>query len=196
MKIRPNRLRSVTEGRAQFNALIADAEAGVTTHVVKGSKVLAHIVPASSRVVDDEQLLAGFVVAHAEHETGHAAQDAWREGKFLNAGDPIGRLLAWAWHTDAHLLCKTVAIIHRALQNAVGRTVDFETLFAGLHTAMRVSLDDGEIREIRTLLERRRYLTDYYPGPYAPPLGGAAVSVITRSGAFSLNLRHDVSPKG
>jgi hypothetical protein len=161
---------------AQFNALIADAEAGVTTHVVKGSKVLAHIVPASSRMVDDEQLLDAFIIAHAEDETAHAAQDAWRDGEFLNAGDPIGRLLAWAWHTDGHLLCKTVAIIHRALQNAVGQTVAFETLFDGLHTAMRVNLDDGEIREIRTALEQRRYLTDYYPGPYAPRVGGAAAN--------------------
>lgn len=167
VKIRPNRLRSVTDARAQFNSLIADAEAGVTTHVVKGSKVVAHVVPANARLVDDPQVLNGMIVAHAEDEAAHAAEDAWRDGEFMNAGDPIGRLLAWAWHTDTHLLCQIVAIVHRVLQDAVRQTVDYETLFDGLDTAMRVALDDGEIHEIRQVLQINRYMTDYYPGPYA-----------------------------
>lgn len=168
MKIRPTRLRSVTDARAQFNSLIADAEAGLTTHVVKGSKVVAHLLPANARVIDDAMLLDAMIIAHAEDETAHAATAAWRDGHFLNAGDPLGRLLAWAWHTDAHLLCKIVAIIHRALQNAVRQTVDFDTLFDGLHIAMRVNLDDGEIHELRQTLGAKSYLTDYYPGSYTP----------------------------
>jgi hypothetical protein len=108
-----------------------------------------------------------MIHAYAEDEAVHAAEDAWRDGVFMNAGDPIGRLLAWAWHTDTHLLCKIVAIIHRALQDAIRQTVDYDTLFDGLHTAMRVVLDDGEILEIRQVLVSNRYMSDYYPGPYA-----------------------------
>ena len=71
-------------------AMIANAESGVTTHVVKGSQVVAHVVPANARVVRDATLLDGMIHAHAEDEAAHAAEDAWRDGVFMNAGDPIG----------------------------------------------------------------------------------------------------------
>lgn len=160
-----SRMRSVSEARNGFNALIADAGDGLSTHVVKGSTVVAHIFPPNTPVLDDPHLRIAMISALAEQEANAVAETEWQRGKLLHAGDAMGRLLAWAWRTDPKLCMRALAHFHKVLQGAVGQPVGLGAMWGGVSTALRVSLDGGEIAAVF------RHLDRHYDDHYSLPLG-------------------------
>jgi hypothetical protein len=116
VNIRPHRMRLVSEARNGLNALTADAEEGLSTHVVKGSTVVAHIVPPNTPVLDDQNLRLAMVFALAERETAAVGESEWREGRLWHAGDSMGRLLAWTLRADPELFMRSFAHFHAMLK--------------------------------------------------------------------------------
>lgn len=163
VNISPSRMRAVSEARNGFNSLIADAGDGLTTHVVKGSAVVAHIFPPDAPVLDDPLLRIAMISALAEQEAAAMAESEWHDGKLAHAGDPMGRLLAWAWRTDPRLCMRALAHFHKVLQSAVGHPVGLGAIWGGVSTALRVSLDSGEISAAFRYLDR--HYDDYYSLP-------------------------------
>jgi hypothetical protein len=145
-----------------------EAQDGLTTHIVKGSQVVAHLVPANAKIIDDTNLLTAMLQALAEQQAIDAAATDWRDGRLWHAGDTVGRMLAWTWRTDGHIFMKTFAHYHGALQKAVGQTVDVDALRRGLDTALSVSLSDAEIAELHRDIDARYH--EYYYGQYDAPL--------------------------
>lgn len=164
VNIQKSRMRSIAEARQGFSALVADAEQGLRTHVVKGGKVVAHIFPADPPVLDDRLLLRSMVAALAAREAAGSVPE-WRDGRLYHAGDAMGRLLAWTWGIDSHLCMQALAAYHRKLQEAVGQTIDLDALRTGLRAALTVSLDDGQIAELERHIHRV-YPAEYQPAPH------------------------------
>lgn len=161
--IRPNRMRSVTETRNAFNVVVAEAEEGLTTHIVKGSTVVAHLVPANAPILDDRNLRDALVHALAIRDAAAVGAHEWRDGQLWHAGDSIGRLLAWTWGVDPHWCLQALAIFHDRLQQVVGGSIDLAALRPGIEMALRVSLDVKEIADLFEYLGRN--YGDYYLGP-------------------------------
>ena len=154
VNIRPTRMRTVSDARNGFSTLIADAADGVSTHVMKGSELVAHIVPASTPIIDDQNLLATMICAVTAQEAREVAATEWRDGRLWNAGDPVGRLFAWTWRTNQHLCMQAFAHWHATLQETVGDAIGLGALWGGLETALAVSLDNSEIAELRRYIDR------------------------------------------
>ncbi len=55
-RIEANRLRSVTAARQQLSTLVDDAEAGTSTHILRGSQVAAHLVPPDTLILEGRVL--------------------------------------------------------------------------------------------------------------------------------------------
>lgn len=51
-----DRLRNVAVAREQLFALVNDAEAGMSTHILRGSKVAAHLVPPDALILEGRVL--------------------------------------------------------------------------------------------------------------------------------------------
>jgi len=161
--ITPTRMRSTTDARNTFNELLGDAERGIVTHIVKGSRVVAHLVPAKARILDDSALLELLLISVGESESAYAAENAWLDGHLANAGDSMGRVLAWAWQTDRHVFARALAIFHRGLEAARGEHVGRAEFVPGIETALGVRLNDSEISEVSEYLAGGEYWTGYYP---------------------------------
>jgi antitoxin (DNA-binding transcriptional repressor) of toxin-antitoxin stability system len=157
-------MRSVSEARNAFSALVGDAENGVTTHVVKGSTVVAHIVPTTVPILDDENLRFSFIAALAADEAKWAGVEGWRRGRLEHAGDTAGRLLAWTWRTDYHLCLQAFALFHDQLQKVLGFTVEVSAIWPGIEVALGVSLSRGEVAALFQHL--LRHYDEYYHGPF------------------------------
>lgn len=169
VNIRSTRMRSATEARNTFNELLGEAERGMITHVVKGSRVAAHIVPANARIIDDTALLELILITVAESEATYAAENAWGERGLWNAGDSMGRLLAWAWQTDRNVFARAIAIYHRALEAALGQHIFGPTeLVPGIETALGVGLSDSEIREVSEYLAGSELWSGHPPAVSTP----------------------------
>ena len=80
--------------------MIADAVDGLSTHVVKGAELVAHIVPASTPIIDDRNLLTAMINALASQEAAEVAKTEWCDSRLWHAGDTADPLLAWTWRTD------------------------------------------------------------------------------------------------
>lgn len=61
-----DRLRNVRNTRQQWAGLLNDAQHGHTTHVLRGSQVVAHLIPPNSLVIQDERVLQIMVAAAAQ----------------------------------------------------------------------------------------------------------------------------------
>lgn len=157
-------MRSVTDARNAFNTLIADAADGLTTHIVKGSSVVAHLIPASAPVLDDRNLQTALFTSLATSEAAAAAANEWRDGQLWHAGDPIGRMLAWAWRNDSHLCMHAFATFHGELQQAVGATIGLGAIWPGIRAALGVALDKGETAALFRYLDQN--YDEYYHGPH------------------------------
>ena len=150
MNIRAGRLRSVTEARNGFSRLVADAEDGITTHVVMGGQVVAHLLPVTAPVLDDERLRGDLVVALAASEAAVVANsEQWRDGRFGPVPEHIGQMLAWAWDVDAALFDKGFAAFHAALCEKGGRPVEAAAVWEGLRPALAAHFSAGELDEMR-----------------------------------------------
>lgn len=145
-------MRTVTEARNGFNALLADATDGVSTHVIQGAKVRAHIVPANAAIVDTalmNEMLAAFMT---EQAAAIASSSDAKEGASWIAPDIVGRMFAWAWLTDSALFDNAVLAFHEALRNQTGRSVDLGEIWDGLSPGLIAHLSDSDIPEIRAHL--------------------------------------------
>ncbi|MFA5607153.1 MAG: hypothetical protein WDA07_08195 [Leucobacter sp.] len=163
VNIRSTRMRTVSEARDTFNALVGDAQVGILTHVVKGSDVAAHIIPPTSLLLDDQQLRTAMINTLVEVEASEATSE-FREGVFYQAGDTIGRLLGWCWRsTDRHLFLSTMALYHAKLQHAVDAAISIPTLIEGLQPALSVTLSADEIADLLRVLTQE--YDEYHP-PY------------------------------
>lgn len=166
VNIRPSRMRSITDARNAFSTLVGEAENGLTTHIVKGSTVVAHLVPASAPVLDDPSLRHALIASFAASEAASAGAYEWREARLWHAGDTVGRLLAWTWRTDSDLCLRAFASFHDELQQVVGATIGLSAIWPGIEVALRVALDGGEIADLFQYLDR--HYDDYYLGPHRP----------------------------
>lgn len=169
VNIRPSRMRSVTDARNAFSTLVGEAEEGLTTHIVKGSTVAAHIVPSNAPILDDPQLRHAFIAALTARDAASVGAYEWREDRLWHAGDTVGRLLAWTWSNDSDLCLQAFAMFHDNLQQVVGSTIGLSAIWPGIEIALRVSLGGSEIAELFQYLERN--YDDYYLGPHRPASG-------------------------
>lgn len=160
-------MRSVTGARNAFSTLIADAEEGLTTHIVKGSTAVAHLIPAAAPVLDDKHLQNALFRSLATTEAAAAAANEWRDGRLWHAGDTVGRMLAWAWRNDSHLCMQALAVFHDELQQIVGATIGLSAIWPGLQPALGVALDDGETAALFRYLDQN--YDEYYHGPHRSP---------------------------
>jgi antitoxin (DNA-binding transcriptional repressor) of toxin-antitoxin stability system len=164
--INVDRMITVTEAKPRLHALIADAHQGRMTHIVKGSEVIAHLVPPTARIIEEEPLMAEFALALLDRETDYLAGEFARTTDFLgHAGDSAGRFFAWAWRTDKHLFMKALAQYHELLSKKVQRRFDANELVELLDRAMTVSLvgSEGDAARQYALSHAADYL--YYELP-------------------------------
>ena len=85
--VNADRMFTVTEARPKFSSLVAEAQKGRTAHIVKGSEVIAHLVPPTARIIEEEPLMTSIALAMLNQETDYAAS-IWRDGTFHgHAGD-------------------------------------------------------------------------------------------------------------
>lgn len=144
VNVKTNRMFSVSDARANFSTLTAEAHLGRTAHIVKGSEVVAHLVPPNARIIDEEPLMTSFALALLNQETDYAAS-VWRDGAFHgHAGDVIGRFFAWTWSTDAQSFLLQLARYHEMLCTKLRRNFGASDIIDFLGVAMEVSLDRGE----------------------------------------------------
>ncbi|MBS4730608.1 hypothetical protein MSM1_20565 [Mycobacterium sp. SM1] len=148
--INTDRMFTVTEAKPRLHELVADAHQGRTYHIVKGSEVVAHLVPPTARIIDEEPLMAILATALVERETDYVANEIARGTEFYgHAGDHAGRFFAWAWRTDKHLFMKYLAQYHEMLSQKLHRQLDAADLMDLLDTAMTVRLVDSEVNAAR-----------------------------------------------
>lgn len=167
VSISESRLSSVTDARNSFSALLGDAERGLFTHIVKGSRVVAHVVPADAYIIDDAPVLELMLTAVAEDQAAYSAQNSWVDGRLRNAGDNLGLVLAWAWQTHRHVFSRTLAIYHHALERAIGEDVGPSQLIPGIGAAMG-HMPKQNVREVVEYLATDDYWINYYPATSAP----------------------------
>lgn len=123
------RMFNVTEARAKLNAFVAEAQNGQITHIVSGGQVVAHLVPATTRILDDQAALDIMLAAVIQQEVAWAMDPLhWGEGRLDHVGDVLGRVLGWAWRTDPDLYMRTVTNYAAKLGIAAGQEFTFHDL--------------------------------------------------------------------
>lgn len=163
VKPSPNRMRSVTEARGGLNALLGDAEDGITTHIVKNSKIVAHLVPSNALILDGAVDLLDQMLTRLALDAAADSAPSFVNGSLASAGDFMGELLAWTWTTDQHVFSYTLAQYHRALERHAGQDITREQLLPGLESALAAAMSDSEIRDVRSYMNGQSYWRDYYP---------------------------------
>ncbi|QFS94651.1 hypothetical protein FIV07_28150 (plasmid) [Mycobacterium sp. THAF192] len=142
--INSDRLVAVTDARTTLSALVGDARRGRMTHIVKGSEVVAHLVPPTARIIDQDALLGAMATALLQRE----AETICRE----KLGDPCGtsihtgRLFVWAWRTDAQLFDMLLGEFAELLSASGDRQYSTAEVFDLVRGAMsNAGLGDSEI---------------------------------------------------
>lgn len=139
-----DRMYTVTEAKPKLHALIAEAHQGGIIHLVKGSEVVAHLVGPSARLVDDRRLLASLTRALLATQADDIA-NTFQDGQFHGqAGEPLGRLFAWAWQTDKDLFMGYVADLHALISGKLQRNLNAEAVVGLLDGALEARLPRGE----------------------------------------------------
>jgi antitoxin (DNA-binding transcriptional repressor) of toxin-antitoxin stability system len=132
--IDPDRMFTVTDARPKLNALVTDAQNGLTTHIVSGGQVVAHLVPARTWIADDQAALELMLAALIREEVARTAKDDWRErdwtqGKPDHVGDVLGRVLGWTWRTDPErIFMPAVTDYTASLARASGVPLTFQDI--------------------------------------------------------------------
>ncbi|WP_099020929.1 hypothetical protein [Mycolicibacterium palauense] len=140
--ISSDRLVNITEARNGFSVLLGDAREGRVWHIVKGSEVVAHLVPPTARIIDQDALLMAMATALLRGE----AEALSREGVGSNAGADTGRLFVWVWRTDVRLFHGLLSQFGELLSASAGRPYGVWEVFGVLRGAMRdAGLGDSEL---------------------------------------------------
>ncbi|MCV7289136.1 hypothetical protein H7J87_27795 [Mycolicibacterium wolinskyi] len=144
--LNPTRMRSITDAKTKFNALVSEAQAGQTAHIVSGANVVAHLVPATARIIDDAYVLTSMLQALVQREVDWIVKDCKKNGgELYSAGGIMGRVLGWAWRTDAALFMQIVSDYTVRLAAGIGRPVRADEIRALIRQSLREALTDGEI---------------------------------------------------
>jgi len=142
--VNTDRLFTVTEAKPKLHALVADAQQGRSTHIVKGSDIVAHLVPPTALIFEDEYLLrnlvAAMLISHGE-SIANTFQDDQVHGQ---AGEPLGHLFAWAWQTDKQRFMGYVGNLHAIVSAKLGRTLSADAVVGLIDGAMEPPLSRTE----------------------------------------------------
>ncbi|WP_131823275.1 hypothetical protein [Mycobacteroides chelonae] len=116
VEINAERLRNVGTARKQMADLLDDAQLGKTTHVLRGSRVVAHLLPPNALVIQDDRVLQTMVVAAAQ-EAIAAHLHAGRTHPAPQEVTDFTTVLRWlksnpTAHLDALALYVAVLTIH------------------------------------------------------------------------------------
>lgn len=134
------RMWTVTDAKSKLNALVNAAQNGQITHIVSGAQVAAHIVPASTWIMDDEIALRQLLAALIAQEAQLAAEGSLRSGgpfTLAHAGDVLGRVLGWAWRTDPDkLFVRAMTQYTQVLSELVGQPLAFQDVRDGLEQCL------------------------------------------------------------
>jgi antitoxin (DNA-binding transcriptional repressor) of toxin-antitoxin stability system len=145
-----DQMYTVTEARPKLHALVARARQGQTAYIVKGSHVVAHLVPPTARIIDDERLFARMARAVLEHETRSLTAHDWRDGRFQKQGsDVLGRFFAWAWSTDKALFDELWNQLRTLLRKSVDPQIEDPAVLDLLNGPMSAIMAVGEIAAAR-----------------------------------------------
>lgn len=139
-----DRLVAVTDARSTLAALLAEVHRGQITHIVRGSEVMAHLVPPAARILDQDALLIAMATALLRREAETISQA--NSGDPSGAGIDTGRLFVWAWRTDVQLFDDFLGRFAELLSASAGRPYDITEVFGLLRDAMSsAGLGDSEI---------------------------------------------------
>lgn len=139
-------MRSITDAKTKFNALVSEAQAGQIAHIVSGANVVAHLVPPTARIVDDVNVLTSMLQALVQREVDWIVEDRKKnDGKLYSAGDVMGRALGWAWRTDAALFMQIVSDYTVRLADCIGRPIQLDEIRAPIRESLGAALTDGEV---------------------------------------------------
>lgn len=134
--INPDRIVSITAAKPTLNALVGDAREGLITHIVTHGQVAAHLVPASTPIVDDPIAMQYMVSAVIARDTTPevCARRFTLDGRFTIDDDSgVVRVLGWAWRTDPSTLFLPILSEYiAALSTAAGRTLTLADIQSGL----------------------------------------------------------------
>jgi hypothetical protein len=141
VNITASRMWTVTDAKPKLNSLVAEAHNGQIAHIVSGAQVVAHLVPPTTWIMDDPLALEFMLHAVVDREAKWAAGDQaqWQGKQFVltHAGDVLGRVLGWAWRTDADkIFMRSVTDYAQSLGEIVDQPMDFAAVSAGLSRAL------------------------------------------------------------
>lgn len=157
MRIDQYRLFSSTEARSTLPAILDAAGEGRTSHVIRDRTVAAHIVPPDALVVTND-VEPAIRVAVVSEKAAWLVTEAERNG-YRNAGDSLGKVLAWTWESRPDTAVRWFASYALALfdlleARRIARPA-FDTLWWAVNVALRGFLLDGAISDFeRTIRER------------------------------------------
>lgn len=147
-RIDAKRLRTVTDARPHFAALLDDAQAGEATHFVRGSHVVAHLIPPNTLVLGDERVLQTLVAATARRaiEAWSSAHDG-QSGSVREEVTQFVRALAWlktnpSDYTTALTIHAAALALHLGEPTNLGVDTVFESLGGTAAQAHLGSSDD------------------------------------------------------
>lgn len=153
--LNPTRMRSITDAKTKLNALVSEAQTGQTTHIVSGANVVAHLVPPTARIIDDELVMRSMRLALTRQEVEWMVEEAQRAGgELYSAGDVMGRLLGWAWRTDADLFMRTAVDYTLRLAEALDRSIPLVEIRPPIRRSLGAILTDGEVTAADVYLAR------------------------------------------
>lgn len=154
MRLDRNRIVSATDARTTLPALLDAATEGRTTHILRDRAIVAHVVPADAQLITaDVEATLQWSVANAE--ASYFVEEIEQDG-YRNAGDGIGKVLAWAWECSPDTAVRWFRIYVYALFGTldglrIGRPA-FGQLWSAVRVGLRGFLLDGPIRDFETAL--------------------------------------------
>ncbi|MEE6140538.1 hypothetical protein SKC41_30025 [Mycobacterium sp. 050128] len=142
--VNTDQMCTVTEAKPKLHTLVAAAHQGQTTHIVKGSEIMAHLVPPTARIIDDTLVMDALALALLNQEADYLATTQ-RDGQiYPHAGDVVGRFFAWLWGTDKQLFMKYLSRYHEFLCVKLHRQFNAAEVLGLLDDALEVRLSRSE----------------------------------------------------
>lgn len=157
MRIDQNRLLPSSEARSTLPALLDAAGEGRIFHIARDRAVAAHLVPPNALIVTSEveaDVRIGLMTHTAAWWVGEIPRSGYR-----NAGDNLGRLLAWTWECDEAAAVKwfasyALALFDQLEDRHIARPA-FGPLWWGVTVALRGFLRDGPIADYEGAIRNR-----------------------------------------
>lgn len=115
------RLRNVTAARQHLSQLLDDAQAGLPTHIMRESQVVAHLLPANALCVESTRLLQTLVTPCALRAiaAGTASDRSMRDTADADVAGFINVLCWLSVNRAAYLDCLAIYVSALALELGV-----------------------------------------------------------------------------